>query len=147
MAYLAFDYLTTKLQEKEADYPYKAVDGKCQQREQLGVAHVQVRNLVKNNSLEQLMAAITLGPTGVSVEADKPAFRGYNGGVLNDTACGTATNHAITAVGYGSEDGQAYYIVRNSWGADWGEEGYVRIAAVEGVGICAIQAHPTYPTV
>jgi len=57
---------------------------------------------------------------------------------LNSPKCGTDLDHAITAVGYGSENEQDYYIVRNSWGVSYGEQGYVRIAAVEGKGICGI---------
>jgi C1A family cysteine protease len=47
-------------------------------------------------------------------------------------------NHAVAAVGYGVEKGQSYYIVRNSWGAYWGELGYIKIAAKPGFGICGI---------
>ena len=57
---------------------------------------------------------------------------------MNSPKCGTDLDHAITAVGYGSENEQDYYIVRNSWGVSYGEQGYVRIAAVEGKGICGI---------
>jgi len=74
------------------------------------------------------------------------AFQGYTGGILNDSSCGTNLDHAIAAVGYGSKDGQDYYIVRNSWGSTWGDEGYIMIAAVEGTaGICGIQSQPSYP--
>jgi len=66
---------------------------------------------------------------------------------LDSTKCGTSLDHAVTAVGYGtSESGEAYYLVRNSWGSDWGEQGYIRIAAVDGKGICGIQQVSLYPT-
>jgi len=89
-----------------------------------------------------LKAALNKGPVSVAVEADKTPFSHYTGGVINTTACGTNTDHAVTAVGYTDN----YFIVRNSWGAGWGEKGYVRIKAVDGVGICAIQKNPVFPS-
>jgi C1A family cysteine protease len=87
------------------------------------------------------MAAIAKQPVSVTVEADTTVFQSYYSGILNSAKCGTQLDHAITAVGYGTDSasGQNYYIVRNSWGASWGDQGYIKIAAVEGtVGICGI---------
>ena len=61
------------------------------------------------------------------------AFRQYAGGIFNGV-CGKAINHAITAVGYGTENGKTYWIVRNSWGS-WGEAGYIRVVARGNCGI------------
>lgn len=66
-------------------------------------------------------------------------FAAYMSGILDDPKCGTNLNHAVNSVGYGSENGKEYYIVRNSWGAAWGDSGYIKIAAVDGKGICGIQ--------
>jgi len=71
----------------------------------------------------------------------------YTGGVLDSANCGTSLDHAVEAVGYGTMDGTDYYIVRNSWGSSWGDRGYIKIAAVDGPGICGIQMHAVYPTV
>jgi len=101
---------------------------------------------VPTQSVEQLKVAILHGPTGVSVDAGNAPFRFYQSGILDDPACGTALNHAIAAVGYGVEDGKEYYIVRNSWSASWGDQGYIRIAAVPGDGICGIQIRPVWAT-
>ena len=60
---------------------------------------------------------------------------------MDTDECGTNLDHAVTAVGYGNEDGEEYYIVRNSWSASWGEEGYIRISTKpgkDGKGICGI---------
>jgi len=79
------------------------------------------------------------------VQADQLVFQHYKSGILNDTSCGTALNHAITAVGYGTTNGTDYYIVRNSWGTSWGNKGYIQIAAVPGKGICGIQQVSVWP--
>ena len=61
--------------------------------------------------------------------------------------CGISLNHAVVAVGFGNENGQDYYLVRNSWGAGWGDQGYIKIATQsKGVGICGIQQISVYPT-
>jgi len=110
-------------------------------------AQVKVKSIYTVGSLssDALKAAIAVGPVSVTVEADKSAFQGYSGGILNSSECGTNLDHAITAVGYGSN----YYIIRNSWGPNWGESGYIRIATESGrsKGICGIQQQSVWATV
>lgn len=69
----------------------------------------------------------------------------YKGGILDDDKCGTKLDHGVLAVGFGVEDGKEYYIVKNSWGASWGEEGYIRLAIKDGLGQCGIHSSPSYP--
>jgi len=66
---------------------------------------------------------------------------------LTDNAqCGTNIDHAVTAVGYGTDAVYGdYYLVRNSWGTVWGDAGYVKIAVAEGLGICGINQYVAYP--
>jgi len=64
---------------------------------------------------------------------------------MNSKSCGTQLDHAIVAVGYGTEKGQDYWIVRNSWGASWGDKGYIMIASSSGAGICGINEKTLYP--
>lgn len=65
---------------------------------------------------------------------------------MNSPACGTNLDHAITAVGYGTKDGEDYYMVRNSWGPEWGLKGYIYIKAEKsGKGICGIQQISVFP--
>jgi len=67
---------------------------------------------------------------------------------MDSSKCGTNLDHAVTAVGWGSENGQEYWIVKNSWATVWGEEGYIRIAitSTDGPGICGVQDTVVYPT-
>jgi len=71
----------------------------------------------------------------------------YTGGVLDSKKCGTSLDHGVAAVGYGTEGGVEYFLVRNSWGTSWGEQGYVKIAATAGsgnMGVCGILQNSLY---
>jgi len=71
----------------------------------------------------------------------------YHTGVITGTKCGTNLDHGVLAVGYGVENGTEYYLVKNSWGATWGDAGYVKIGVEDGAGVCGIQSGPpSYPT-
>jgi len=139
-------YAEKHAQELESDYPYTAKDGTCKTKSTLGKVDVTGITQVPKKSVSQLKAAIAKGPVSVTVEADTRVFQLYTGGVLNSSKCGTQLDHAIAAVGYGVENGQEFYIVRNSWGASWGDKGYIKIAAVDGLGICGIQQVSVYPS-
>jgi KDEL-tailed cysteine endopeptidase len=65
--------------------------------------------------------------------------------VITDPKCGTEIDHGVLAVGYGKEGDQEYFIVKNSWGAQWGDNGYVKIGIAEGEGICGIQRQASQP--
>jgi len=141
----AFEYLGRYPQEQAVYYPYYPQDGQCRYQPAMGQVAVSNYYKVQPYSVAQLKAAISQGPVSVIIQADQDVFMHYQGGVINSAQCGTQLDHAVTAIGYGNENGQDYYIVRNSWNAGWGEAGHVRIAAVEGQGICGIQMEPSWP--
>merc|ERR1711918_321022 len=126
----AFKYIETAPLETESDYPYTGRNGVCQYESSKGVGKVASFSDVTSGSASQLKAALAKGPVSVAIEADKMAFQGYTGGVITGTACGTQLDHGVLAVGYGTEDGTDYFLVRNSWGSSWGESGYVKIGQV-----------------
>mgnify|MGYP000925334652 CR=1 FL=1 len=140
-------YVQQNGQTLEQNYTYTARDGTCRASQMTSSVGVTRVNQVRARSQSSLLAAIANGPTSVTVEADRSVFQRYTGGVLNSSACGTQLDHAITAVGYGVQNGVTYYIVRNSWGASWGDRGYINIAASgEGsTGICGIQQTSVWP--
>ena len=143
----AFLWYKSNKADLESDYPYTATNGTCHASDYSGVTTDAGYTMVSQSSSSALMASIEAAPTSVAIEADKIAFQGYTSGVLNSSACGTTLDHGVLAVGYGTEDGQAYYLVKNSWGTSWGDNGYVKIANNgDGAGICGIQLGAVRPS-
>jgi C1A family cysteine protease len=86
----------------------------------------------------------------VAIEADAKIFQSYAGGVLTSSSCGTNLNHGVLVVGYGVENGQDYWLVKNSWGVTWGDKGYVKIgrsSSTNDAGICGIALDASFPSV
>ena len=133
----------------EAAYPYTAQDGTCKSKGLSVAARISGFKDVPTNSETALMTAIAQQPVSVAVEADQDAFQLYAGGVMTK-ACGTNLDHGVLAVGYGTVGGQDFWLVKNSWGADWGAKGYIMLgrgAKFGSSGQCGIQMDPSYPVV
>ncbi|KAJ0081461.1 hypothetical protein Patl1_10543 [Pistacia atlantica] len=130
----------------ETNYPYQATEGTCDtQQETAPAAQIQSYEKVPSNNEEALLQAVAKQP--VSVAIDSSGFRYYNGGVF-DGNCGTNLNHAVTIIGYGTaDDGTKYWLIKNSWGQTWGENGYMRIKRdVEAAeGLCGLAKDASYP--
>ncbi|CAL4090924.1 unnamed protein product, partial [Meganyctiphanes norvegica] len=111
-------------------YPYTATEGTCNQgapntsHKVTGIQHVN-----PGRDAELLNALVHMGPISVYVYIS-PNFGSYRGGVLEDNFCtpNKWINHAVVLVGYGNENGKDYWLIRNSWGESWGEEGYIKLA-------------------
>ena len=93
-----------------------------------------------------MKAAVAKQPISVLIEADKSVFQMYRSGIFDSSSCGTRLDHATLVVGYGEENGKEFWIMKNSWGATWGENGYMRLAIEQGKGVCGIQMNTLYPT-
>ncbi|KAA8526302.1 hypothetical protein F0562_008495 [Nyssa sinensis] len=133
----------------EANYPYKGVDATCNKNEEANhAAKITGYEDVPANSESALLKAVANQPVSVAIDAGGFDFQFYSSGVFTGQ-CGTSLDHGVTAVGYGtSSDGTKYWLVKNSWGAGWGEEGYIMmqrdVAAKEG--LCGIAMEASYPT-
>lgn len=142
----AFKYAESSKIELESDYPYKGRDGSCKASSSKGKVGVKSFKYVPNNSPSQLKSALNKQPVAVSIDANGRSFNNYRSGVLT-SGCGTNLDHAVLAVGYGKENGQEYYLVKNSWSTSWGEKGYIKIGIQSGKGVCGIQSGDnTYPS-
>merc|ERR1740138_146070 len=130
---------------KESDYPYSAGHGKAGTCKMSSCkAAVTLTGYTDVRGEAGMIPALNKGPVSVAIEADKSAFQLYKSGVLDSAACGKKLDHGVLAVGYGDADGKAYYKVKNSWGATWGENGYIRM--VQGKDQCGIADSASYPT-
>ncbi|KAG9453764.1 hypothetical protein H6P81_006668 [Aristolochia fimbriata] len=134
----------------EDDYPYTGVDGTCNtDKESIHAASITGHEDVPENSEESLVKAVANQPVSVAIDASGSDFQFYKVGVFKGE-CGTNLDHGVTAVGYGvDEDGiTKFWLVKNSWGDAWGENGYIRmqkdVDAEEG--LCGIAMKPSYPT-
>ncbi|XP_072999998.1 vignain-like isoform X2 [Typha latifolia] len=131
----------------EEDYPYMADDGTCDVSKNSPMVVIDGHVNVPANDEEALMKAVANQPVSVAIEASGTAFQFYSEGVFTGD-CGTELDHGVAIVGYGTtQDGTKYWTVKNSWGSDWGEKGYIRmergIQAEEG--LCGIAMEPSYP--
>ena len=133
----------------ESEYPYTARDGECKQTS-CGTFYDPIGSYtaVTADSESSLQSAVVEGPVSILIEADQSAFQFYSSGILTGT-CGTSLDHAVLAVGYGSDSGQDYWKVKNSWGTSWGMDGYVLICRNcdknGDKGECGILASPSFP--
>ncbi|RWW35914.1 hypothetical protein BHE74_00059102 [Ensete ventricosum] len=114
--------------DTDEDYPYKARDGTCDTYRDVPV-----------NDEKSLQKAVANQPISVAIEAGGRTFQLY------DSVNGT--DHGVTAVGYGSKNDQDYWLVKNSWGEDWGEAGYIRMERniASATGKCGIAMEASYP--
>jgi len=130
----------------EAAYPYEAKDeSTC--KTVPSVATITSFTDVPRNSDVALMTAIVQQPVSVAIEADQASFQHYTSGVMT-AACGSNLDHGVLAVGYGTDNGADFYLVKNSWGPAWGEKGYIRLgrgAAMPKAGQCGILSESSYP--
>jgi cathepsin L len=115
----------------EADYPYTAQNGSCTYAGAgtgAGYKNASKKDISPKNK-SAFKASIATGPTSIAIEADQMAFQFYNGGIL-DSGCGDQLDHGVLAVGFGSDayTGEQYAIVKNSWGATWGDKGCLKIS-------------------
>ena len=160
---LAFQYLRKIGLCREIDYPYKAKQNKNPSCNPLSCEPVQGTCIagcfsVPEDDTQSLVEAVSLGPVSVAIEADSRSFQFYSHGIYHNPDCGTNLDHGVLVVGYGTDSstGLDYWIVKNSWGSQWGDDGYILIARGHDLnmgstkyphGVCGIEMSASYPNI
>jgi len=123
----AFDYvIKTKGIDTEASYPYTARDGTCKfNKNNIGATMKSYTN-IQSGSESGLQTAGVAGPVSVAIDASHSSFQFYSSGVYYEPSCSpSALDHGVLMVGWDTDSGTDYWIVKNSWGTGWGQSGYI----------------------
>jgi len=146
----AFNYFKIAATELTSDYKYVARDQKCKADPTKYVAQMKSYVDVTPKNPAQLQAAAATTVVSIAIDASDDVFMDYDSGIIT-SQCYNDLDHGVAIVGYGSEGTKKpinFWIVRNSWGSDWGESGYVRIenTGSNDDGMCGINMAPSYVT-
>lgn len=145
----AYKYVKDHGIDTEKSYPYRSFKGICTHAFQK--THVFIKGFkdIPRGNEQKLQEAIsTVGPISVAIDASQMSFQHYKSGVYNETNCSSSTyDHSVLIVGFDTdENGQDYYIVKNCWGKDWGEHGYIRMPRNQN-NHCSIASYANYPII
>merc|ERR1712190_58541 len=141
----AFTYLTDENKghlDTEKSYPYTAGAsgkvGSCKKSGAIVGATISGQKDLPKNEAQMATWVAQHGPIAIGAHADP--WKQYKSGILTDCGSG-AVDHAIVIVGYGTDSGKDYWLIRNSWGVSFGESGYIRIG--RGSNVCQVKSQPT----
>jgi len=129
-------------------YPYTGTNGTCHYSSASSVGYNPGYKCVKPYDELALQQAVALiGPISVGIDAGLPSFQLYKSGVYAPAQCSSVNlDHAVLAVGYGTTaEGQAYWLLKNSWGTTWGIQGYMMLARNDN-NMCGIASDASFPT-
>nr|AGL33704.1 cathepsin L1 [Sinonovacula constricta] len=145
---LAFEYvIKNKGIDTEESYPYVPMNGKCKfNRANVGATEVSCMD-IESQSEENLQKAVAMeGPISVAIDAGHRSFQLYKTGVYTEPECSPVNlDHGVLAVGYGTDNSQDFWMVKNSWGTSWGMDGYIKMAR-NNRNMCGIATKASFPT-
>ena len=134
----------------EAEVPYDSTTHSCDKDTCKNRTFFTDCRTLPSATPAKMMRYIQFQPLSVAIQADQPVFKFYKSGVITTTECGQTPDHGVLVVGYGTEDGNDYWLVKNSWGTDWGDNGYVKIGrsmSSNDFGVCGITTSVSFPLV
>jgi cathepsin F len=130
--------------ENQSDYPYTASDGTCNFQANLAKITISGWKYAAQNGDETSLKnnLVQYGPMSICVDAEP--WQDYTSGILMGSDCDTQLDHCVELVGYDMTGSTPFWIVRNSWGLDWGENGYIRLQY--GQDTCGLADEATFAT-
>jgi KDEL-tailed cysteine endopeptidase len=148
----AFSYLKTHKLQSHSEYPYKSSSGSCKDKSGNGIVSTSGYVKLPAKDPDALLKAVAKQPVSVAVASSTSAMFFYKGGIISGSKCDGVVNHAVLAIGYGHDaaTGMDYWIVKNSWGSSWGENGFFRVqrTTARNSGVCGILSqYSVYPTI
>ncbi|XP_030643082.1 cathepsin L1-like [Chanos chanos] len=134
--------------DTEDSYPYEAQDGECRyDPSHIGATCTGYVDITRGDESALQEAVANIGPVSVAIDAGHASFQLYESGIYDEPDCSSSElDHGVLAVGYSSEDGKDYWLVKNSWGLDWGERGYIKMIRNKH-NQCGIATSASYPLV
>jgi cathepsin L len=145
----AFEYIKENNGiDTEVSYPYEAVDDTCRfKAADVGATDTGFTDIKSKDESDLQNAVATVGPISVAIDASHASFQLYKKGIYSELFCSqTRLDHGVLAVGYGTDSGKDYWLVKNSWGANWGDEGYIKMTRNKR-NQCGIATAASYPIV
>lgn len=134
--------------DTEASYPYEAMDDTCRYKKRdSGAEDTGYVDIPHGDEDALKEASATIGPISVAIDASHESFQLYESGIYDEPDCSsTLLDHGVLVVGYGTDNGQDYWLVKNSWGATWGMNGYLKMSRNRD-NQCGIASQASYPLV
>ncbi|XP_064596309.1 procathepsin L-like [Liolophura sinensis] len=134
--------------DTEASYPYQAKNERCRfKAADVGATDTGFTDVQRGSESDLQSAVASVGPVSVAIDAGHRSFQLYRSGVYYERECSSSRlDHGVLAVGYGSESGSDYWLVKNSWGEQWGQQGYIMMSRNRDNN-CGIATQASYPLV
>ena len=148
---LAFPFIYKHGLVSSNDYPYTGKHKHCHKKKmKRAIATAESWGVLESENEQNMKHVLRhLGPIAVGLDGSDKAFTHYKSGIFNSIKCSTALNHAMLIVGYGEEETETgvekYWIARNSWGVEWGMNGFIwikRNSSIKNIGVCGIAINP-----
>lgn len=132
--------------DSEESYPYEAKDGTCKYKPEFAVANDTGFVDILQSEKALMKAVATVGPVSVAMDASHPSIQFYSTGTYYEPNCSSQElDHGVLVVGYGVDSDGEFWLVKNSWGAEWGMQGYIKIARNKN-NHCGLATAASYPS-